>query len=131
MNNKFRFLAIIFLATTASCSLSTAKFSMPVSEVEELHGFVLKGISITGTISKGCIANDNEFVVTRSGKVVLTNTVRLVEVVDLKNPDSFNGEAYFGEQVRFYIPDLKKTDVQPGDIISSETANCPKGPTRK
>ena len=104
---------------------------MTIDRVDELNGMILKGISISGTVETGCIANDDAFVVTRNGKEIHQNTVRVLNVKDLQDPDNFNGEVYIGDYVTLYIPDGKKQDIQSGDILSSNTISCDKAAARK
>lgn len=131
MQIKYLIFLIVIAAQNMACAKETDGFTMQVEQVDELRGFVLKGIAISGTIKSGCIANENEWAIKRNGKTALSETAKILSIKDLKNPDSFNGEAYKGENVTFYIPDGKKQDVQLGDIVSSATAACPKGPVRK
>lgn len=131
MRLRFAALAIGLCGLLASCSRQEAKFVMPVDQVQHLQGFILKGLSITGKVTKGCIANDNEFTITRNGKLILTTSVRLLSIEELRPPLEFNGEAYLGETATFYLPDIKDGEVLKGDQITSLTANCTLGPPRK
>lgn len=115
----------------AGCDKQSNRFQMTIDRVDELNGMILKGISISGTVETGCIANDDAFVVTRSGKDIHQNTVRILNVKDLKDPDNFNGDVFTGEYVTLYIPDGKKQDIQPGDVLSSNTISCNEDATRK
>lgn len=108
----------------AGCDRSSNAFEMKVDQVDELKGFILKGISISGKITKGCIANEDEFIVKRKGKEVYKTTTRIVNVLDLKDPDSFNGKVYEGNYVTFYIPDGKLQEIQAGDMVVSNTISC-------
>lgn len=125
---KIRSLGLVLLMAVqvAGCTKSPEEFSMKVDRVDELKGMILKGISITGKIEKGCIANDDEFVVQRAGKEVLRTTTRVVNVDGLTSADSFTGEVKLGDVVTFYIPDGKKEDVQVGDLVTSKTTTCGK-----
>jgi selenocysteine-specific translation elongation factor len=113
------------------CDKQSSRFQMTIDRVDELNGMILKGISISGTVETGCIANDDAFVVTRNGKEIHQNTVRVLNVKDLQDPDNFNGEVYIGDYVTLYIPDGKKQDIQSGDILSSNTISCDKAAARK
>lgn len=118
-------IAIIFLmATLIGCSKAANEFQMTVDQVDELQGMILKGISISGAIENGCIANDDEYVIHRAGKQVHTNTARILNIRDLKDPESFNGQAITGDYVTLYIPDGKKEDVNTGDVLSSAATSC-------
>ncbi len=119
-------LSLLIAVQLAGCAKSPAEFSMKVDRVDELKGMILKGISITGKIENGCIANDDEFVVFRGGKEVLRTTTRVVNVDGLLNSESFTGEVKAGDVVTFYIPDGKKEEVQVGDRVTSETTTCGK-----
>ena len=123
---------ITFLLALAvqGCDSKSNDFEMKVDQVDELKGFILKGISLSGKIESGCIANDDEFIVERDGKEVLRTTVRIVNVLDLKDVDSFSGKVFQGDYVTFYIPDGKLQDVQAGDIVISNTTSC-KNDSRK
>ena len=122
-------LASIFFM--AGCDKQSNRFQMTIDRVDELNGMILKGISISGMVEAGCIANDDAFVVTRNGKEIHQNTVRVLNVKDLQDPDNFNGEVYIGDYVTLYIPDGKKQDIQSGDILSSNTISCIKAASRK
>ncbi len=126
MKTKIIALSLLMAVQMAGCSKSPEEFSMKVDKVDELKGMILKGISITGKIENGCIANDDEFVVYRGGKEVMRTTTRVVNVDGLKNSDSFTGEVKLGDVVTFYIPDGKKEDVQVGDLVTSKTTTCGK-----
>lgn len=124
MNNRFLPFLVLLALSITGCTKAPEEFSMKVDRVDELKGMILKGISITGKIERGCIANDDEFVVQREGKEVLRTTTRVVNVDGLKNSDSFTGEVKEGDVVTFYIPDGKKEDVLVGDLVSSKTTSC-------
>jgi hypothetical protein len=47
------------------CGWFSNRFEMTVDRVDELKGFILKGISITEKITVGCIANVDEYFVKR------------------------------------------------------------------
>ncbi|MEY4590090.1 MAG: hypothetical protein RL497_2166 [Pseudomonadota bacterium] len=122
----------IFLILCATNSLAFGQeFELKIDRIDELHGFVLKGLSISGKIKTGCITNENEFALMRNKTLILNETAKLLTVRDLKPTQTFNGEAYKGEYVTLYLPDRKKDEVQLGDVVRSSTASCPQGPTRK
>ena len=125
------FLAITLAIHIIGCEKSSNDFQMTVDRVDELNGLILKGISISGKIQSGCIANDDAFVIKRNGKPIHNNTTRVLNVQDLKDPDNFGGEVFTGDYVTLYIPDGKKQDIAPGDILSSNTTSCGKGSAEK
>ena len=45
--------ALLTTTLLAACQQEKLTFEMQVDEVQELHGFILKGISITGAIKRG------------------------------------------------------------------------------
>lgn len=128
--NKLWVLVLGLTAVTSGCAKSPSPFEMTVSRVDKLEGFILKGISITGTVSHGCIANEDIYIVRRKGEQVFTTDTRIVNVEGLKDPDAFDGKVFEGNVVTFYIPDGKLEDVLVGDEVSSEKVSCaptPKG----
>ncbi len=131
MNKKPSFLIAILLAATSACSTEKLTFEMPVESVMELKGFVLKGISLSGKVKLGCISNDNQYSIKRNGKVIHTDIIRVLEVADLRMDQTFTGEVYPGERVTLYIPDGKKGDIVPGDVVISTASACVGGSVRK
>lgn len=125
------FLITPLIMQIIGCEKSSNDFRMTVDKVDELNGMILKGISISGKIESGCIANDNAFVIKRDGKQIHNNTTRILNVQDLKDPEHFGGEVFTGDYVTLYIPDGKKQDIAPGDILSSNTTSCGKGSTEQ
>lgn len=117
----------------AACACSSEKhtFEMPVEEVAELKGFILKGVSLSGTVKSGCITNENQLSIKRNGQVIYTEKMRLLQVMSLKDNETFNGEAYTGERIVIYIPDAKKDAILPGDVVISTVSSCANGPVRK
>lgn len=131
MKIKQSFLIALISAAVSSCSNEKLTFEMPVEEVKELKGFVLKGLSLAGTVKSGCVTNENQISIRRAGKVVYSERMRLLEVLDIKESQTFNGEAYTGERIILYIPDGKKGDIVPGDVVISTVSVCAGGPVRK
>ena len=117
-------LFLILIGLNLACSKKSNDFEMTVDRVDELKGFILKGISITGKVKAGCIANDDEFVVERSGKEVYRTITRIVNVADLKDLESFTGKVFQGDYVTFYIPDGKLEEIKVGDRVVSNTISC-------
>lgn len=114
------------------CSKKEPKpFEMTVDKVDELNGLILRGISISGKVTSGCIANDNAFIVQRNGQQVLKEITRVVNVEGLEDADSFTGEVVEGDYVTFYIPDGKKQDVAVGDVVSSSVTSCTIGTSKR
>ena len=103
---------------------------MKIDRIDVLNGFILKGISISGRVEKGCISNNDEFVVSRDGKEVLKTITRILSVDELKELGAFNDEVYTGEYVTFYLPDMKKEAVEEGDIVRAEHITCDPKKTR-
>lgn len=106
------------------CAESSKRFEMTVDQVDELKGLIMRGISFSGSIARGCIANDDEFMVERNGKEVLRTTARIVNVRGLTNSDSFTGRVQAGEYVTLFLPDGKKGNVVAGDMVVSDTTSC-------
>lgn len=114
----------------AGCSSQASEFKMKIDRIDELNGFVLRGLSITGTVEQGCIAHDDEFVVARDGKEELKTVTRILLVEGLQEGEEIEGEAYTGEVVSFYLPDLKKEAVEIGDWVIGKTTTCKKSKRR-
>jgi translation elongation factor EF-1alpha len=131
MKIKQTFCIALIASTLSSCSNEKLTFEMPVEEVTELKGFILKGVSLSGTVKSGCITNEHQISVRRKGKVIYSEKMRLLEVLGLKENQTFNGEAYTGERIVLYIPDGKKGDIAPGDVVISTVSSCTGGPVRK
>ena len=131
MRSVFLQTLMCLVGLLTSCSKQEHKFVMTIDTVQKLQGFVLKGLSISGKVTKGCIAKDQEFTLTRNGKQILTTQVRLLSINDFPEHLEFNGEVYEGESPNFYLPDMKEGEVVAGDIVTSKTATCTLGPPRK
>lgn len=114
-----------------ACSKAESDFRMEIEEVDELKGFIMKGISLSGEITHGCLANNDEFIVERDGEKVLKEIARIVNVRGLKSAEEFNGQASTGDYASFYIPDGTLDDVQPGDVIISDATSCAQEAERK
>ncbi len=114
----------------AGCNSQASEFKMKIDRIDELNGFVLRGLSITGTVEQGCIAHDDEFVVARDGKEELKTVTRILLVEGLQEGEEIEGEAYTGEVVSFYLPDLKKEAVEIGDWVIGKTTTCKKSKRR-
>lgn len=112
------------------CNSQASEFKMKVDLVDELSGFVLRGLSITGTVEQGCIAHDNELIVARNGKEVLKTVARILLVEGLQEGEEIDGEAYKGEVVSFYLPDMKKDVVEIGDWVIGNATTCKKSKRR-
>jgi translation elongation factor EF-1alpha len=118
---KIKIAVLLLLAVVPG--LGCAKpivFEMTVEEIYELNGMVLKGVYLGGTVKKGCIANTDEYVVKRDGKVVIETIGRIFEVVGKTDPEA----AVKGEYVKLYIPDVKAQDYKIGDVVSSSKTSC-------
>lgn len=114
----------------AGCNSQASEFKMKIDRIDELNGFILRGLSITGTVEQGCIAHDDEFVVARDGKEELKTVTRILLVEGLQEGEEIEGEAYTGEVVSFYLPDLKKEAVEIGDWVIGKTTTCKKSKRR-
>ena len=112
------------------CSSQASEFKMKIDNIDEMNGFVLRGLAISGTVEQGCIAHDNEFVVARDGKEVLKTVTRILLVEDLQEGEEIDGEAYTGEVVTFYLPDMKKEVVEIGDWFIGKATTCKKNKRR-
>lgn len=131
MNKKRFFLIALLLAASSAYSSEKHSFEMPVEKINELNGFVLKGLALSGTVKSGCITNENKISIKRKGKVIHTEKMRLLEITGLKADQQFNGEAYTGETIQLYIPDVKKDAILVGDVVVSTVSVCAGGPVRK
>jgi hypothetical protein len=130
MKIKTAILIALVAILNHGCAKPSSDFAMTIDQVDELKGFILKGISITGKVTVGCIANEDIYSVMRDGKKVLETSIRILNVAGLENQESFNGEIYEGEEVTLYIPDGKTQDVLPGDKLVSDIVSCKKGSGR-
>ncbi len=120
------FTSLLFVATlVVGCDTAPKSFEMTVEKVDELKGFILKGISVSGLVTSGCIANNDIYKVKRNGEIVLETDTRILEVSNIK-PEEFEGKAAKGDTVHLYIPDGKPGDVEPGDILLSDNTSCDK-----
>jgi hypothetical protein len=121
-------LQVLLIAAAAAVGCATTHdqpaFEMEVHGVVELNGFVMKGISFTGAVARGCLANDDDFVVQRNGIDVMNSVARIVNVENLSSAEAFNGKIYTDENATLFIPDGKKGDVQPGDKVTSRSTSC-------
>lgn len=95
-------------------------FEMTVEKVDELHGIILRGIAVIGTVKSGCIANNDRYTIKRNGSDVLEEIARILKVSD--KPDTQS--AAKGEVVHLYVPDRKKGDVEPGDTVIGGSTSC-------
>jgi selenocysteine-specific translation elongation factor len=112
------------------CNSQASEFKMKIDHINEMNGFVLKGLGVSGTVEQGCIAHDNEFVVVRDGKEVLKDIARLLMVKDLQEGEEIDGEAYTGEVITLYLPDIKKEVVELGDWVIGNATTCKKSKRR-
>lgn len=112
------------------CNSHASDFKMKIDNIDEMDGFVLRGLGISGKVEQGCIAQDNEFVVVRDGKEVLKTITRILLVRDLQEGEEIDGEAYTGEVVTFYLPDMKKEVVEIGDLVIGKATTCKKSKRR-
>ena len=122
--NNLRACAWLLLVALVSCGSEPKQFEMTVDKVDHLQGFVLKGLSVSGTIALGCIANEDRFTLSRGDQLVLEEQVRILNVADLPDPEAFDGTAAAGAYVTLYLPDAKLGAVLPGDILSSLKTSC-------
>lgn len=111
-------------------SANATDFRMKIDRIDELNGIVLRGVSITETAEEGCISHDDVFVVRRNGKEVLQAVARILLVEDLREGEEVDGEAYAGEVISFYLPDMKKEVVQLGDFVTAKATKCKKSKRR-
>lgn len=118
------------LIQAAGCSNNANEFRMKIDYINEMNGFVLKGVAIAGTVERGCIAHDDEFIVTRNGKEVLKAVTRILLVENLQEGEAIDGEAYTGEVVTLYLPDMKKEVVELGDWVIGKVTTCKKNKRR-
>lgn len=117
-------LLIIVIPVIVSCGNKQQDFEMTVDKVEELKGFILKGIAISGTIQSGCIATGDGIIVKRGAKQVLDTTARVLNVSKNSEAESVEGHAFQGDYVSLYIPDGSEQDVSVGDVVFSNKVSC-------
>lgn len=120
MKTKIAALLLVAMIPNLGCAKESNKFEMSVEEIFELKGMVLKGIYLGGTIKSGCIANVDEYVVKRDGKVIVETIGRIFEVKEKPGAES----AVKGDYVKLYIPDAKPEDYKIGDVASSSKTSC-------
>jgi translation elongation factor EF-1alpha len=99
---------------------ATHDFEMTVEKVDELHGIILRGIAVIGTVKSGCIANNDHYTIKRDGKDVLGEIARILKVSEKQDAQS----AAKGDVLHLYVPDRKKDDVKPGDIVTGSKTSC-------
>jgi translation elongation factor EF-Tu-like GTPase len=119
MKIKIAILLIFAAIPNMGCNNTSKDFEMSVEKVEELKGFILKGIAISGTVKIGCIANDDVYIVKRDGEKILETTTRILAVFGKEGI-----EFVPGDNVSLYIPDAKKEDVQVGDVVTASKTSC-------
>jgi hypothetical protein len=110
----------------AGCNKKANHFELIVEEVNQLDGLVLKGLAISGTVKKGCIANDTELSIYRDNVKVVDNVARILSVSNQGNPKPPNGEALVKEFATLYLPGVELHEVVAGDVISSSVVSCRK-----
>lgn len=96
---KVKIAALLTLIVCASCTQKIPDFEMTVETVDALNGLILKGSSITGKVQKGCIANDDEYVISRKGKEILKTTTRILNVEIINSDQEFDGKVQQGDVV--------------------------------
>ena len=127
MKTKIAIFLISMVISNAGCAKGSGDFQMTVERVDELKGVILKGIAISGPIKSGCIANENEYSVTRDGKEILKTSARILDVEKAGGAKyAGDGLAAKGDKVHLYIPDRHAGDVNLGDVVSSSTTSCGK-----
>ncbi len=124
MQQKFFAILVGSLFILCGCSSRSPEFEMTVEKVDELKGFILKGIAISGPVTRGCIANDATYVIKRKGKKVFEDRAQILLAVKDGISREFNGETIKGDVASLYIRDGKLDDVQIGDVLSSDTKSC-------
>ncbi|WP_045857729.1 hypothetical protein [Teredinibacter purpureus] len=120
---KWYFIVAVTLGLT-SCEKNEHRFELTVDKVELLKGFMLKGLALSGTVTYGCIANEDWFFIQRNGELVQKADTRLLKIANLKAGEAFDGKANKGDYATFFIPDGNTGDVLVGDSIVSSTVSC-------
>lgn len=124
MKIKSIILLIIIIPGIVSCGDKQQDFEMTVEKVEELKGFILKGIAISGTIKSGCIATGDGMVIRRNAEQEVETTARVLNVRKESETEAVEGQAFQGDYVSLFIPDGKEQDVNVGDVVFSNKVSC-------
>ena len=131
MKIKSIILLIIIIPAIVSCGNKQQDFEMTVEKVEELKGFILKGIAISGTIKSGCIATGDGIIIKRDAEQVMETTARVLDVRKDSETEAVEGHAFQGDYVSLYIPDGSEGDVNTGDVVFSNKVSCNTGSAGK
>ncbi len=126
MKIKYLLLPMAIAASGIAWASTPAHFEMTVEKVELLDGRLLKGTSITGTVTRGCIANNTAFTVYSKNKKTHENTLRILEASKNGRTKPPNGEIFRGEYATIYLPDQAVENFAPGDTITSDIISCKK-----
>lgn len=113
---------LIAALSVSGCDRGPEPFQMTVDKVQTFQGFILKGLGVSGTVEKGCIANYDAFVVKRKGKVVYEATA---SIISLDGTEGF--EAPANHKVEFYLKDAPEGAAEVGDVLEAKETTCGKG----
>jgi len=122
-NNLTKLIPLLVVSGLAN-SLSASEFKMHVEEVDLLNGMIMRGISLTGPVAEGCLANEDEYQVLRGDKVVVKEITRIVNIEGLKSSEEFTGKTVRGEKVSLFIPDAREGTFKVGDVVVSKNTSC-------
>lgn len=113
--------ALLTILAISACDRGPQKFRMTVDFVNPMRGFVLNGLSVGGTVEKGCIANYDAFVVKRKEKVVYEDKA---SIMSLNGHEGF--EVATGQKVEFYLRGAADEAVMVGDVLEADVTTCGK-----
>jgi len=97
-------------------------FVMPVKEIFEMKGFIMHGVYVAGTITKGCIATDDKLEVKRGKQTIAEETAKILGVSSKPGEEVF--EAQQGDYLKLYLPDRKQSEFEIGDVVISNAISC-------
>ena len=99
-------------------------FEMTIAKVEDMKGMVMKGSSVSGIVSKGCVANHDPMMVTREGTVLVESTAKIINIRGNGSMGANAGQTQQGDEPYFYLPDIYSDTVKVGDVVTATTSTC-------
>lgn len=98
---------------------SSPQFLMTITTVSEPSGFMLNGTYLQGRVESGCIKKGDSFQVMRHGEVLKTASASISEIIKSSEPDSEKRDF-----ARMLIDGEKGLNIQPGDVVMSNSTSC-------
>jgi hypothetical protein len=108
-------LVMMSMVSLAGLAGQSDGFRMRIDEIQELKGFVLKGLAVSGTITSGCILNEDNYVIVRDDKKLFEAAVSILEVKKDQDDVPADQGGTAGDFVVLYLPDKSLEDVKVGD----------------